>query len=69
MIFAKILRNLMLNAKISEYELAKKTGVPQPSINKILNGKNTNPKISTLRPLAQHFMITISELIGETPLN
>lgn len=59
------LRNLLLVAKISESELARRTGVPQQVINRILSGANKNPKIATLNPLATYFMITISQLIGD----
>lgn len=59
----------MDQAKISEYELARRSGIPQPMINKILNGKNTNPKISTLKPLADYFMVTLSQLLGEVELS
>jgi len=59
------LKCLLIQAKISENELARRTGVPQQVINRILSGENTNPKISTISPLANYFMITISELIGD----
>jgi transcriptional regulator with XRE-family HTH domain len=59
------LKNLLHNEMISENELARRTGVSQQIINRILSGENTNPKIATLSPLANYFMITISQLIGE----
>ncbi len=61
------LKNLLHNEMISENELARRTGVSQQIINRILSGENTNPKIATLSPLANYFMITISQLIGEEP--
>ena len=59
------LKNLLLNAKLSENELARRTGVSQQIINRILSGANQNPKIATLSPLANYFMISISQLLGE----
>lgn len=62
------LRLLMNKSKLTESELSRRTGVPQPMINRILNGQNTNPKIETLMPISEYFMITLSQLIGEAPL-
>lgn len=59
------LKNLLHNAKISENELSRRTGVPQQVINRILSGENKNPKIATLSPLANYFMVSISQLIGD----
>jgi len=62
------LKDLLLNAKISENELARKTGVAQQVINRILSGENKNPKIATLSPIANYFMVSISQLIGDESL-
>ncbi len=59
------LRNLLLNTKLSENELARRTGISQQIINRILSGENKNPKIATLSPLANYFMVSISQLIGD----
>lgn len=64
-ILGKNLKRLLLEARISENELARRTGVAQQVINRILSGENSNPKILTLSPLANYFMVSISELIGE----
>ncbi|HHF7349426.1 TPA: helix-turn-helix domain-containing protein [Legionella feeleii] len=66
---SKNLKNLLCNAKISENELARRTGVSQQIINRILSGENKNPKIATLNPLASYFMVSISQLIGEEEFN
>lgn len=55
-------------ANISEHELARRTGIKQPIIHRLLSGENTNPKLSTLKPLADYFMISIGELIGEADI-
>ena len=59
------LGKLLRNANISENELARRTGIAQQIINRILSGENKNPKLSTLNPLANYFMISISQLIGD----
>lgn len=59
------LKKLLLNSKLSENELARRTGISQQIINRILSGENKNPKIATLSPLANYFMVSISQLIGE----
>lgn len=59
------LRALVTNANMSEHELSRKTGIKQPIIHRLLSGENTNPKLATLRPLTEFFMITVSQLIGE----
>lgn len=63
------LKNLLIKAQLSENELARRTGVSQQIINRILSGENTNPKIATLAPLAKYFTISISQLIGDELLS
>jgi len=60
------LKALLAQEHLSENELARRTGISQQIINRMLSGANTNPKIGTLSPLAQYFSLSISELIGET---
>ncbi|MEM1243196.1 MAG: LexA family transcriptional regulator [Pseudomonadota bacterium] len=59
------LKKLVQMSKISELELSRRTGVAQPIINRLISGENTNPKIATLKPLADFFCVSISKLIGE----
>jgi transcriptional regulator with XRE-family HTH domain len=59
------LRELLCHAKISENELARRTGISQQIINRMLSGENKNPKLATLTPIAHYFTISISQLIGE----
>lgn len=37
-------------------------------INRLLCGRNDNPKLTTLLPIANYFSLSLSELIGEAPL-
>lgn len=59
------LKKLLALANISEHELSRRTNIKQPIINRLLSGKNTNPKLLTLKPLADYFMLSVSQLIGE----
>ncbi len=64
-ILGKNLKKLMDGAKLSENELARRTGVPQQVINRIISGTNANPKMKTLLRLTDYFMISITQLIDE----
>ena len=59
------LRKLLTLANISEHELSRRTGIKQPIIHRLLSGENKNPTISTLKPLADYFTVSTSQLIGE----
>ncbi len=66
---ARILLSLMHRADgISENELARRTGVPQSTINRILSGVSRDPKTGTLQPLADYFGVTVAQLRGEASL-
>lgn len=57
------LRQLLLAKNISEAELARQTNVPQPTLHKILSGKTSDPRASTLKSLADFFNTTIDDLM------
>lgn len=63
-----ILRALMKEQDITESELARRTGIGQPVIHRVLTGETDNPKVATLSPIANYFVISISQLIGDEPL-
>lgn len=65
---AKTLHTLLQQARLSANQLADIIDVPQPTITRIISGETTKPRIDTLCKLADHFGITVSQLIGETPL-
>ena len=62
------LKNLLNQTKLTESELARRTGVAQQVINRIASGKNTNPKLDTLSQIASYFMVSISQLVGDEPI-
>jgi repressor LexA len=47
--------------------LAEASGVPEGTINKILNGETTNPTARTLRNLAAALDTTLDHLLGDAP--
>lgn len=55
-------------AKINASELARRTGVAQPIIHRLSTGQNVNPKLATVKPISEYFMVTVSQLIGEETL-
>lgn len=59
------LRKLMRqHDNISETELARQIHVPQPTVHKILSGRTTDPRVSTLRLIAEYFDVSIEHLLG-----
>lgn len=54
--------------KLTESELARRTDVPQPTLHRILSGATPDPRISTLRPLAHYFGVSVGQLIGDEPI-
>ena len=63
------LSTLMKRFAISSSELARRTGIGQTVIHRLVNQQTSNPKIDTLRPIAKFFALSISQLIGDEDLN
>lgn len=53
---------------ISENELARQTELNQPTINRILRDQSKEPKNRNLKPLADYFGISLSQMRGEEPI-
>lgn len=62
------LNQLMHEAKVSMSQLHRNTGVPIPNIQRMRNDYSANPTISSLKPIADFFSISINQLIGDEPL-
>lgn len=56
------LQRLMEAHTISEAELSRRTQIPQPTLHKILSGKTCDPRISTLKALAECFGVSLDAL-------
>ncbi|MBV8802197.1 MAG: helix-turn-helix domain-containing protein [Gammaproteobacteria bacterium] len=66
---SSVLRYLMHDiGDISEGELFRRTGVPQPTIHRILSGATPNPRIDSIEPLAEFFNVTPDQMLGRIPL-
>lgn len=63
------LQQLMrIHGNTSVSELARLTGIPQPTIHHILTGSTKNPRKKALEELSRFFSISIEQLIGQEPL-
>lgn len=58
------LRVMREKADISQYELAKYSGVPQAVISDIESGKTKAPRIDTFQRLAAALHCTVNELLA-----
>lgn len=67
-ILAYNLRRLMSVKNISEAELARQTNIPQPTLHKILAGRTSDPRTSTIKLLANFFSVSIDTLISGMPI-
>lgn len=63
------LKFLIEKYNLNTMDLARRTGVGQPVIYRIISGETEDPKISTLSTLADYFHISIDQLIGNAPLD
>ncbi len=59
---------MRIHGNISVSELARLTGIPQPTIHHILTGSTRNPRKKALEELSRYFSVSINELIGQEPL-
>ncbi|MCX7120176.1 MAG: helix-turn-helix domain-containing protein [Gammaproteobacteria bacterium] len=62
------LHHFIEKEKIHEAELSRQTGIPQPTLHKILAGTTTDPRISTLQTLANYFGVTLDMLFSNQAL-
>ncbi len=62
------LKTLLQEQGLTASSLARITGIGQPVIHRMLSGTTDNPKVATLSPIAKYFKISISQLIGDSPL-
>lgn len=68
-ITATILDKLMKDHGHNAYDLERLSGVPQPTIHRILRGKHGEPRKSTLDRIAVVYGLTAGHLRGEIPID
>lgn len=61
------LRELMTDRGETQASLARKSGVRQPTVARILSGETPNPKGDTLRRLASALAVDVSALSAQRP--
>lgn len=59
------LRAYMSAQSLSEKALAEAAGMSQPTLNRILRGESSDPRDSTLEPLASHLGVDVADLKGK----
>lgn len=57
----------MARQDLTEYALGKRSGIPQPTIHRILSGESRNPKVRTLDRLARTLGMSLDDLVREEP--
>jgi len=65
---SQILKRLMFHRGIRTTELARRIGLKQPTVHRIVEGVSPSPHQSSLVPLAQFFGISVEQLRGEEAL-
>lgn len=61
-LIVKNLKYLMRTKNLTEAGLSRNTGVAQPTLHKILSGRTNDPRVSTVKILANYFGITMDDL-------
>lgn len=61
---SKNLFRLLDSHQVSEYDLAKNLNIPYNTINRIINGTTTDPRLSTLQQIADYFGVSLDFLVG-----
>lgn len=63
------LKKLMLrHGNISVSDLAKATGLPQPTLHQLYSGITENPRKKTLEILADYFSVSVNQMTGVEPM-
>lgn len=64
-----LLEQLMFRLNVDDNKLSKATKVAKANISRLRNDPKANPTLATLKPLAEFFGVTVSQLLGEAPLS
>lgn len=65
---SEILKHLMFKQNLKSAELARLTGLPQPTVHRIVEGNSTRPHQGSLEALAQFFNLSIDQIKGSEPI-
>ncbi len=61
---SKNISNLLEKRNMSESDLARVLNLPYNTIHRLINGSTTDPRISTLKSIANYFSISLDDLIS-----
>jgi transcriptional regulator with XRE-family HTH domain len=59
------LEDLMKANDVSELEIAKRSGLNQPTVHRILSGESKNPRLDNLAKIAKVFNVSVAYLTNE----
>ena len=59
------LQRLLKEHRVSENTIAQALGIPVMTVRRIVSGETTDPRISTLKLLADYFSVFVDSLIDE----
>lgn len=62
------IKKLMDKHDLSESALARKTGIPQTTLSRLIVGSTQNPSFNLIMQLAEFFEVTVEQLSGRAPL-
>jgi transcriptional regulator with XRE-family HTH domain len=63
-----VIKYLMQKNYLTIENLSQELGLSVSTINRLLVSSNNDPRLSTLKPIAKFFNISLDELVGEKPL-
>lgn len=58
------IRRLMSCSKMSEADLCRGVNLPQTTVNRLLSGHTTDPRVNTLVAIAQFFEVSLEQILG-----
>lgn len=65
---SEILKVLMFKKNIKTARLARELNIPQQTLQRIVTGASAHPHLSSLRPIANYFGISLAQLKGDEAL-
>lgn len=69
-VLEELMRGKIIEGKpISQNRLAEVTGIPQPTISRILSGKHETLRLDNMMALADYFEVSLDQLTGRVPLD
>ena len=68
-LIAENLSTLLKQNNLNANQLAQLIGIPMMTVRRLLSGETEDPRISTLKMIADYFNISVDLLIGDAPRN